>query len=137
MLHCGSKIRSKSMSCSFPRYSHFFILRKNPRRPPKVAKIEIFPLCIGYSSTTLWVKNSLEISLSRTVCEIFTLFHFPQKSKMAAKSGENLKILNVAFCKLQAYHLGLNAYLGSPHPTLPTLEKRVLMTVRVLVPIPW
>ena len=31
-----------------------------------MAKIEIFPLCIGYSCTTLWVKNSREIALSRT-----------------------------------------------------------------------
>ena len=73
----------------FSRYSHFFIFRKNPRWPPKVAKIEIFPLCIGHSCTTLRVKNSLKIALSRTVLEIFTLFHFPQKFKMAAKSGEN------------------------------------------------
>ena len=52
-----------------------------------MAKIEIslenFPLCIGHSYTTLWVKNSLEIPLSLTVFEILTLFHFPQKSKMA------------------------------------------------------
>ena len=32
----------------FLRYSHFFIFRKNPRWPPKVAKIEIFPLGIGF-----------------------------------------------------------------------------------------
>ena len=31
----------------------------------------------------------LEIAPSLTVFEIFTLFHFPLKSKMAAKSGEN------------------------------------------------
>ena len=54
-----------------------------------MAKIEIFPLCIGYSGATLWVKNSLEIALSLTVFEIFTLFHFLQNSKMAAKCGEN------------------------------------------------
>ena len=54
-----------------------------------MAKIEIFHLGIGYSCTTLRVKNSLEIALSRTVFEIFTLFHFPQKSKMTTKSGEN------------------------------------------------
>ena len=83
---CGSKIRSKSLYLlRFLRYSHFFIFRKNPRWPPKVAKIEIFYLCMGHSSTTLWVENSLEIALSLTVFEIFTLFHFPQKSKMAAK----------------------------------------------------
>ena len=73
----------------FSRYSHFFIFPKNLRWPPKVPKIKIFPLCIGYSSTTLWIKNSLEIALSLTVFEIFTLFHFPLKSKMAAKSSEN------------------------------------------------
>ena len=83
---CGSKIRSKSLYLlRFSRYSHFFIFRKNPRWPPKVAKIEIFDLCMGHSSTTLWVENSLEIALFLTVFEIFTLFHFPQKSKMAAK----------------------------------------------------
>ena len=75
--------QNRSISCKrFSRYSllHF---------PPKVSKIEIFPLGTGYSCTTLWVKNLFEIALSLTVFEIFTLFHFPQKSKMAAKSGEN------------------------------------------------
>ena len=87
VLPCGSKIRSKSLYLlRFSRYSHFLIFRKNLRWPPK---IEILPLCIGHSSMTLWVKNSLEIALSLTVLEIFTLFHFPQKSKMAVKSGEN------------------------------------------------
>ena len=86
---CGSKIRSKSLYLlRFSRYSHFFIFRKNPRWPPKVAKIEIFALCMGHSCNTLRVENSLEIALSLTVFETFTLFHFPQKSKMAAKSGE-------------------------------------------------
>ena len=90
VLPCGSKIRSKSLHLVwFSRYSHFFIFSKNPRWPPKVVKFEIFPFCIGYSCTTLWVKNLLETTLSLTVFEIFTLFHFPQKSKMAAKTGEN------------------------------------------------
>ena len=31
------------------------------RWPPKVAKIEIFPISIRHSCTTLRVKNSLEI----------------------------------------------------------------------------
>ena len=35
------------------------------------------------------VKNFIKITLSHTVFKIFTLFHFPQKSKMAAKSGKN------------------------------------------------
>ena len=84
----GQKVHSKSLYLvRFSRYSHFFIFHKNPRWLPKM---EIFALSIGYSSTTLWVKNLLEIALSRTVFEIFTLFHFPQKSKMATKNGENL-----------------------------------------------
>ena len=33
------------------------------------------------------------------------------------------------YCALIAYHLGLNAYLGSLRPAQATLEKRVLMTV--------
>ena len=87
---CGSKIRSNSLYLlPFSRYWHFFIFRKSPRWPPKVAKIEIFPLCTAHSCTTLWVKNLLEIAPSLTVFEILTLFHFPQKSKMASKSGGN------------------------------------------------
>ena len=37
-----------------------------------------------YSADTLWVKNFVEIALSRTVSEINA---FSQKSKMAAKNG--------------------------------------------------
>ena len=87
VLPCGSKLRSKShYLLRFSRYSHFFIFRKNLRWPPR---IETLPLCIGQSSTTLWVKNLRKIALSLTVLEILTLFHFPQKSKMTVKSGEN------------------------------------------------
>ena len=64
----------------FLRYSHFLIFRKNSRWPPKVLKIEFFPHCIGHSCTTLLVKNSLEIALSLTVCEIFVIFHIFTKS---------------------------------------------------------
>ena len=46
----------------------------------KVAKIEIFPLSLGYSCTTLWVKNSLVIAVSLTVCKIFVSFHIFTKS---------------------------------------------------------
>ena len=34
----------------------------------------------------LRIQNSLEIALSLTVSEIFAIFHFSQKFKMAAKS---------------------------------------------------
>ena len=52
-------------------------------------KLKFFPFCIGPFCTTLQVKNLLKITLSRMVFEIFTLFHFSLKSKMAAKCGEN------------------------------------------------
>ena len=61
-----------------------------------MAKIEIFQIHIEYSSTTIWVKNSVEIALSLTVSEILTFLGFPQKSKMAAKSGEKIEIFQ--FC---------------------------------------
>ena len=63
---------------------------------PKVAKIEMFQIHIEYSSTTICVKNSVEIALSLTVSEILTFLGFPQKSKMAAKSGEKIEIFQ--FC---------------------------------------
>ena len=63
---------------------------------PKVAKIEMFQIHIEYSSTTIWVKNSVEIALSLTVSEILTFLGFPQKSKMAAKSGGKIEIFQ--FC---------------------------------------
>ena len=67
----------------------FLFFRKNSRWPPKVAKIKFFQFHIEYSATTLRVKNSVKIALSLTVSEILTFFVFPQKFKMAAKSGEN------------------------------------------------
>ena len=81
--------RNRSIWYGFRDIHTFSFSDKNPRLPPEVVKIEIFPFCIGPSCTTLWVKNSLEIALSGTVFEIFTPFHFPLKSKIAAKSGEN------------------------------------------------
>ena len=52
-------------------------------------EIEIFQLHIEYSTTTMRVKISVKMALSLTVSEILTFFVFPQKFKMAAKSGEN------------------------------------------------
>ena len=81
--------RNRSISYSFRDIHTFSFSAKNPRWPPKVAIMETFPFCIEHSCTNLCVKNSLEIAVSLTVFEIVTLFHFPQKSKMAAKSGES------------------------------------------------
>ena len=41
--------------------------------------------CIGYFAITLWVKNSVKITLSLPVSKILTFSVFPQKFKMAAK----------------------------------------------------
>ena len=39
------------------------------------------------SADTLWVKNFVEIALSRSVSDINTFLHFMQKLEMASKSG--------------------------------------------------
>ena len=81
--------RNRSISYGFRDINIFLFFRKNSRWPPKVAKNEIFQFCIEYFPTTLWVKNSVQITLSLTVSEILRFFRFSQKFKMAAKSGEN------------------------------------------------
>ena len=81
--------RNRSISYGLGDINIFCFSQKNSRWPPKVAKIEFFQFHIEYSATTLWVKNSVKIALSLTVSEILTFFVFPQKFKMAAKSGEN------------------------------------------------
>ena len=74
-------IGTKYSKCNSLRViSHIIILGKSAITHSKVAKIEIFPLSIGYSCTILWVKNSLEIALSLTVCKIFVIFHIFTKS---------------------------------------------------------
>ena len=80
---------NRSISYGFRDIKIFFVFRKNSRWLTKVAKIEFFEFHIEYFATTLWVKNSVQIALSLMVSEILTFFVFPQKFKMAAKSGEN------------------------------------------------
>ena len=80
--------RNRPISYSFRDIHTFSFSDKIQDGRKKGAKIEIFPLCIGYSCTTLGSKIHSK-SLSRTVFEKFTLFHFPLKSKMATKSGEH------------------------------------------------
>ena len=62
--------------------SHIIILGKSVITHSKVGQSSpnLFPLRIGYSCTTLWVKNLLEIALSLTVCEIFWIFDIFSKS---------------------------------------------------------
>ena len=78
-------IGTKYCKCNSLRViNHIIILGKSAITHSKVATKssgnEIFPLSIGYSCTALWVKNSLEIALSLTVCEIFVIFHIFTKS---------------------------------------------------------
>ena len=62
--------------------SHIIILGKSAITHSKVGQSSpnLFPLSIGYSCTTLWVKNLLEIALSLMVFEIFLIFDIFSKS---------------------------------------------------------
>ena len=76
-------IGTKYCKCnSLTDISHIIILGKSAITQSKVGQSSpnLFPLCIGHCCTTLWVKNSLEIGLSLTVCEIFVIFHIFTKS---------------------------------------------------------
>ena len=81
-------IETKYCKCnSLTDISHIIILGKSAITHSKVGQSSpnLFPLSIGYSCTTLWVKNSLEIALSFTVCEIFVIFDiFSKSSKKVA-----------------------------------------------------
>ena len=78
-----------------------------------MAKIELFPLSIGHSCTTLWVKNLLEIALSLTVFEIFKLFHFHklfhklQGQKFKSFGGIS-DLLNVEIKKFQSSYYSVS-----------------------------
>ena len=52
------------------------------------------------STDTLWVKNFVEIALSRTISKKNVFLHFRQKFKMAAKNGKK-----VIFVKSRQYTL--------------------------------
>ena len=70
-------IGTKYCKCnSLTDISHIIILGKSAITHSKVGQSSpnLFPFRIGYSCTTLWVKNSLEIALSLTVWEIFLTF---------------------------------------------------------------
>ena len=81
--------RNHSIWYGFPDIHTFSFSAKIQDGRQKWRKLKFIPLCIEYSYNTLRVKNLLEIVLSLTVFEILTPFHFPLKSKMAAKSGKN------------------------------------------------
>ena len=105
-----------------------------------MAKIEIFPFCIGYSCTTLWVKNLLEISLSLTVFKIFTLFHrillyyhvgqkFAQNRSISYRFQKIFNIANLIsklnFYKLIPYPMD-NCFTGRHNRSRQMTEKVIL-----------
>ena len=61
--HIGTKYCKRN---SLTDISHIIILGKSVITHSKVGQSSpnLFPLSIGYSCTTLWVKNSVEIALS-------------------------------------------------------------------------
>ena len=63
--------RNRYISYGFRDIHTFSFSAKIQDGCQKWRKLKFFPFA---QDTTLWVKNSLEISLSRTVFEIFTLF---------------------------------------------------------------
>ena len=75
-------VASDNRRNSLTDISHIIILGKSAITHSKVGQSSpnLFPLSIGYSCTTLWVKNSLENALSLTVCEIFLIFDIFSKS---------------------------------------------------------
>ena len=79
--------RNRPISLRF-QDKRIFLFNRNSRWPPKVTGkyffCEIMPVD---SADTLWVKNFVEIPLSRSVSEINTFLYFTQKYKMPAKSG--------------------------------------------------
>ena len=80
--------RNRSISYGFRDIHTFSFSAKIQDGRQKWRKLKFSPFAQDTLVTTLRVKHSLEIALSCTVFEIFTLFHFLQKSKMATKSGE-------------------------------------------------
>ena len=81
--------QNRSISYGFQDINIFCFSAKNQDGRQKWRKLKNFQFCTEYSSTTLSVKNCVEIALSLTVSEILIFFCFSQKFKMAAKSGEN------------------------------------------------
>ena len=77
--------RNGSISYHFQDIFNVLFSAKIQDGRQKWRKLNFFPVCIGWYYTTMSAKNLLKISLSLTVFEIFTLFHFPLKSRMAAK----------------------------------------------------
>ena len=84
----GQKLaQNRSISYGFQDIHTFSFSAKIQDDHQKWRKLKFFPLGIGHSCTTLWVKNSLKIALSLTICEIFATFHIFTKSSNKLDQG--------------------------------------------------
>ena len=88
-----SKILMKSLylaPCLRYIYTFLFSAKIQDGRH-KLGKIEILLFSTRHHCTTHWAKNSLEIALSLTVSEIFTLFLFFAKIQNGRQKFRKLK----------------------------------------------
>ena len=90
VLPCGSKI-----CCYGFRDIHFFIFRKNPRWPPKVAKLKIFPFYIGHLYYPADQKFAQNRSISYGFRDIHT-FSFSAKIQDGRQKWRKIEIF--PFC---------------------------------------
>ena len=103
-LPCRSKISLKLLYLlPFEIFSMFHFPLKS-KMAAKSGKNWIFPLHIGYSCTSLWIKNSLEIALSLTVFEIFVIFHIFTKSN-------NKVAITYLFIEQQVWNLNMLQFI--------------------------
>ena len=88
-----------------------------------MAKIEIFPLCIGYSYTTLWVKNYVRFL---RYSHFFIFCKNPRWPPNVAKIANLISKLN--FYKLIPYPMD-NYFTGRRDRFLQTPEKDILYRI--------
>ena len=69
------KVAEQHIGTTYCKCNSFRVIKDITHSKVGQSSPNLFPLSIGYSCTTLWVKNSLEIALSLTICEIFMIFH--------------------------------------------------------------
>ena len=68
-----------------------------------MGKIEIFPFCTGNSYTTLWVKNSLEITISYGFRDIHT-FSFSAEIQDGRQKWRKLKFFPLCIGHSYTYY---------------------------------
>ena len=76
----GQNLLEIALSLTVSEIFSMFYFPLKSKMAAKSGKIRIFPLCIGYSYTTMLVKKSFKIALSLAVSEIFVIFHIFTKS---------------------------------------------------------